>query len=43
MDEISKAKLIEQNSWQETVPKDGLIDLFKKNSNPKHYIGIFFE
>jgi len=40
LDEISKAKLIEQNSWEETVPKDGLIDLFKENSNPKHYIGI---
>ena len=40
MDEISKAKLIERNSWEETVPKDGLIDLFKQNSNPKHYIGI---
>ncbi len=40
MDEISKAKLIEQNSWEETVPKDGLINLFKENSNPKHYIGI---
>ena len=40
MDEISKAKLIERSSWQETVPKDGLIDLFKENSNPKHYIGI---
>jgi len=40
LDEISKAKLIEQNSWEETVPKDGLVDLFKENSNPKHYIGI---
>jgi len=40
LDEISKAKLIEQNSWEETVPKDGLINLFKENSNPKHYIGI---
>jgi len=40
LDEISKAKLIEQDSWEETVPKDGLIDLFKENSNPKHYIGI---
>ena len=40
MDEISKAKLIERSSWEETVPKDGLIDLFKQNSNPKHYIGI---
>ena len=40
MDEISKAKLIEQNSWEETVPKDGLINLFKENSNPKHYIDI---
>jgi len=40
LDEIAKAKLIERSSWQETVPKDGLIDLFKENSNPKHYIGI---
>ncbi len=40
MDEISKAKLIERSSWEETVPKDGLVDLFKQNSNPKHYIGI---
>ena len=40
MDEIAKAKLIERSSWQETVPNDGLIDLFKENSNPKHYIGI---
>ena len=40
MDEISKAKLIERNSWQETVPKDGLVDLFKEKSNPKHYVGI---
>jgi tyrosyl-tRNA synthetase len=40
LDEISKAKLIERSSWEETVPKDGLVDLFKQNSNPKHYIGI---
>ncbi len=40
MDEISKAQLIERGSWQETVPKDGLIDLFKENSHPKHYVGI---
>jgi len=40
LDEIAKAKLIERSSWEETVPNDGLIDLFKENSNPKHYIGI---
>jgi len=40
LDEISKAKLIERSSWQETVPKDGLINLFKENSSPKHYVGI---
>ena len=40
MDEISKAELIERGSWQETVPKDGLVDLFKENSHPKHYVGI---
>ena len=40
MDEISKAKLIERGSWQETVSKDGLVDLFKENSHPKHYVGI---
>ena len=40
MDEISKARLIERDSWQETVPKDGLVDLFKENSHPKHYVGI---
>jgi len=40
LDEISKANLIERSSWQETVPKDGLIDLFKENSHPKHYVGI---
>ena len=40
MDEISKAQLIERDSWQETVPKDGLVDLFKENSHPKHYVGI---
>jgi tyrosyl-tRNA synthetase len=40
VDEISKAKLIERSSWQETVPKDGLNDLFKQNPNPKHYVGI---
>ena len=40
MDEISKVELIERNSWQETIPKDGLINLFKENSHPKHYIGI---
>jgi len=40
LDEISKAELIERGSWQETVPKDGLVDLFKENSHPKHYVGI---
>jgi len=40
LDEISKAELIERDSWQETVPKDGLVDLFKENSHPKHYVGI---
>jgi len=40
LDEISKARLIERDSWQETVPKDGLVDLFKENSHPKHYVGI---
>jgi len=40
LDEISKAQLIERSSWQETVPKDGLVDLFKENSHPKHYVGI---
>jgi len=40
VDETSKVELIERSSWQETVPKDELIDLFKENSNPKHYIGI---
>lgn len=40
MSEISQAKLIERGSWEETVPKDGLADLFKENPHPKHYIGI---
>jgi len=40
LDEISKAKLIERGSWQETVPRDELVNLFKENSHPKHYVGI---
>jgi len=40
LSEISQAKLIERGSWEETVPKDGLEDLFKENPHPKHYIGI---
>jgi len=40
LSEISQAKLIQRGSWEETVPKDGLADLFKENSHPKHYVGI---
>lgn len=40
MDIIEKVKLVEKPPTEEIVTKEELIDLFKTNSNPKHYIGI---
>jgi len=40
LDIDEKIKLIEGYSWQETVPDDGLRNLFETNNKPKHYIGL---
>lgn len=40
MDITEKVELIEKPPTEEIVTKKELIELFKTNSNPKHYIGI---
>ncbi len=40
MDVTEKVELIEKPPTEEVVTKEELIELFKTNSNPKHYIGI---
>lgn len=40
MDIAEKVKLVEKPPTEEVVTKEELIELFKTNSNPKHYIGI---
>ncbi|HET6516995.1 MAG TPA: tyrosine--tRNA ligase [Nitrosopumilaceae archaeon] len=40
MDITEKVDLIEKPPTEEIVTKEELIELFKTNSNPKHYIGI---
>jgi len=40
LDITEKIKLVEKPPTEEIVTKDELIDLFKTNSHPKHYIGL---
>ncbi len=40
MDVTEKVELIERPPTEEIVTKEELIELFKTNSSPKHYIGI---
>ena len=40
MDVIEKVELIEKPPTEEVVTHDELIELFKTNSSPKHYIGL---
>jgi len=40
MDVVEKVALIERPPTEEIVTRDELIELFKTNSQPKHYIGI---
>ena len=40
MDIIEKVDLIERPPTEEVVTRDELVELFKSNSSPKHYIGL---
>lgn len=40
MDIIEKVELIERSPTEEVVTHEELIELFKTNSSPKHYIGL---
>lgn len=40
MDVLEKVELIEKPPTEEIVTRDELIELFKTNSKPKHYIGL---
>ncbi|RNJ75014.1 MAG: tyrosine--tRNA ligase [Nitrosopumilus sp. B06] len=40
MDVLEKADLVERPPTQEIVTRDELVDLFKTNQSPKHYIGL---
>jgi len=40
LDIIEKVELIERPPTEEIVTRDELIELFKTNSSPKHYIGL---
>ncbi|NIP62296.1 MAG: tyrosine--tRNA ligase [Nitrosopumilaceae archaeon] len=40
MDVIKKVELVEKPPTQEIVTRDELIELFKTNSKPRHYIGL---
>ena len=40
MDVTEKVELIKRAPTEEIVTKDELVELFKSNSNPKHYIGF---
>ncbi|NWK06867.1 tyrosine--tRNA ligase [Marine Group I thaumarchaeote] len=40
MDILEKVDLIERPPTEEVVTRDELIELFKTNSSPKHYIGL---
>ena len=40
MDITEKVELIERPPTEEVVTHDELIELFKTNSSPKHYIGL---
>ena len=40
MDILDKVDLIERPPTEEVVTRDELIELFKTNSSPKHYIGL---
>ena len=40
MDVIGRVELIERPPTEEIVTRDELIDVFKTNSSPKHYIGL---
>ena len=40
MDTIEKVKLIERPPTEEIVTQDDLLELFKTNSSPRHYIGL---
>ena len=40
MDILEKVDLIERSPTEEVVTHDELIELFKTNSSPKHYIGL---
>lgn len=40
MDVVEKVDLIERPPTEEVVTRDELLELFKTNSSPKHYIGL---
>jgi len=40
LDVIEKVELVERPPTEEIVTRDELVELFKTNSNPKHYIGL---
>ena len=40
LDITEKVELIEKSPTEEVVTHDELVELFKTNSSPKHYIGL---
>jgi len=40
LDVTEKVELVERSPTEEIVTRDELIELFKTNSSPKHYIGL---
>ncbi|RNJ76875.1 MAG: tyrosine--tRNA ligase [Nitrosopumilus sp. H13] len=40
MDVLEKVDLVERSPTQEVVTRDELVELFKTNQSPKHYIGL---
>ena len=40
MDITEKVELVEKPPTEEVVTKEELLELFKTNSSPKHYIGL---
>ena len=40
MDVLEKVELVKRSPTEEIVTEEELIELFKSNSQPKHYIGL---
>ena len=40
MDVIEKVELVKRSPTEEVVTEEELLELFKTNSSPKHYIGL---